>query len=243
MTFTTEGIVVRQTRYGDHGLVVNIYTRLEGMRPFMVRGGLKPGGKFRPSCFFPLSQVEISYARGKQHTGLPFLREAKLTYPYRAMYSDVRKSSVALFLSEVMSRFITQAEQDESFYGKIALALREFDSQDGHSAEFHLFFLLELSEALGFYPRMESPQAYFDLREGCFGCRPPLHADFLQGDLAAGLARLLDERSLKGNFPSLTLFPSALRFSLVQALTRYCQLQSGVEGNFKSLSVLRELFS
>lgn len=243
MTFSTEGIVVRQTRYGDHGLVLNIYTRLEGMRSFMLRGGLKQGGKFRSSCFFPLSQVEISYSRGKQQTtALPFLREAKLVYPYRKMYSDIRKSSVAMFLSEAMARFITQSEQDEIFYDKISLALRHFDSAEGSSAEFHLFFLLELCDALGFYPRMENAEDYFDLREGRFESCAPLHSDFLQGEMASGLARLLRERTEHGNIPHLTIFSSSLRFSLVQALTRYCQLQSGVAGTFKSLSVLKEVF-
>ena len=243
MTIVTEGIVVRQTRYGDNAIVANIYTRCEGMQSFMVRGGLKSGGKFRSSCFFPLSQVEISYQRGKQGGGMPFLREIRLSRPYKDMYSDIRKSSVAFFLAEAMARFISQSEQDEVLYDKLAQALCEFDSRKENIAEFHLFFLLELASNLGFAPRMEGGTAYFDLREGCFCKFPPAHHDVLEAETALGLARLLSERAAQGEFPPLTLFSSSLRFSLVQALTHYCQLQCGTEGNFKSLPVLKELFS
>lgn len=243
MTLNTEGIVVRQTRYGDNALVVNIYTRSEGMRSFMVKGVLKSGGKFRASCFFPLSQVEISYSNGRQGGGMPFLREIRLVHPYKEMYSDIRKSSVAFFLSEAMARFITQSEQDAPFYDKLAQALCEFDRRQENIAEFHLFFLIELASSLGFCPRMEGGSRYFDLREGCFCDFPPVHRDFLEAEAASGLARLLTERADQGEFPCLTLFSSGLRFSLVQALTRYCQLQSGTEGSFKSLAVLREIFT
>lgn len=244
MTLTTEGIVVRQTRYGDNGVVVGIYTRAEGMRSFMVRGGLKPGGKFRSSCFFPLSQVEITYNSGKEGGGMPFLREIKLLYPYREMYADVRKSSVAFFLSEVMARFITQSEQDEFLYNSMAQALRDFDSRSEHIAEFHLFFFLELIAALGFYPRMAESGAYFDLREGCFRKDPPLHRDFLEGDMADSLCRLLHEREQQGSFPHCTVFQNAsVRFNLLQSLAHYCQLQTGSNVTLKSLSVLKELFA
>ena len=243
MTLTTEGIVVRQTRYGDHALVVNIYTRCEGMQSFMVRGGVKPGGKFRSSCFFPLSQVEISYSRGKQGGGIPFLREIRLAHPYKEMYSDIRKSSVAFFLAEAMARFISQSEQDVFLYDKLAQALTRFDSRQENIAEFHLFFLLELASNLGFCPRMEGGSRYFDLREGCFCDSPPVHRDFLEAEAATGLARLLSARVEQDGFPGITLFSSNLRFNLVQALTRYCQLQSGTEGTFKTLAVLKEVFS
>ncbi|MCM1040813.1 MAG: DNA repair protein RecO [Bacteroides sp.] len=243
MNLSTEGIVVRQTRYGDNALVVNIYTRSEGMQSFMVRGGQKAGGRFRASCFFPLSQVEIGYSRGKQNAGMPFLREVRLAHPYREMYSDIRKSSVAFFLAEVMARFITQSEQDPFFYDRLARSLREFDGRQENIAEFHLFFLLELASNLGFCPRMEGGSRYFDLREGCFCDFPPVHREFLEAEAARGLARLLQERNAQGEFPSVVLFPSTLRFALLQALTRYCQLQSGIEGTFKSLAVLKEVFS
>lgn len=244
MILSTEGIVVRQTRYGDHGLVVGIYTRAEGMRSFMVRGGLKSGGKFRSSCFFPLSQVEISYRCGKAGGGMPFLKEIRLAYPYREIYTDMRKNSVAFFLAELMARSITQSEQDEYFYDNMAQALRDFDLRGEHIAEFHLFFLLELTFALGFYPRMDAPDLeYFDLREGCFCGQPPLHRDYMEGELSRALACLLSARLQNGRFPRQTFFSSSLRFNLLQALTRYCQLQSGTEGSFKSLAVLREVFA
>ena len=245
MRVSTEGIVLQQIRYGDNSSVVKIYTRQSGLQSFMLRGGSRPGGRFRASCFFPLSQVEITYNQPRQGAGMPYLSEVKISHAYREMFTDIRKSSVALFLAEVMVRCITQSEQDTVFYEKTARALRRFDLQSGNLAEFHLFFVLEIASALGFYPMAEGHgAAYFDLRELCFLPERPVHEDFLQGRDAANMERLLCERERNGGeIPFLNMFSSAERFALLQALIRYCKLQSGMEGSIKSLSVLREIFT
>lgn len=245
MRVSTEGIVLQQIRYGDNSSVIKIYTRQDGMQSFMLKGGLRSGGRFRASCFFPLSQVEITYNRPRQGGGMPYLSEVKIAHVYREMYADIRKSSVAFFLSEMMVRCITESEQDEVFYEKTARALQQFDLQDGNHAEFHLFFILEIASALGFYPMVDKKTTgYFDLREGRFLPERPAHDDILQGRDAANMARLLDIHSRSGGeIPFLTLFSSSERFALLQALVRYCKLQSGIEGTFKSLAVLRELFT
>ncbi len=246
MRVSTEGIVLQRIRYGDNSSVVKIYTRQGGMQSFMLKSGSRSGGRFRSSCFFPLSQVEISYSSARPGAGMSYLSEVKIAYAYREMYADVRKSSVAFFLAEMMVRCITQSEQDEVFYDKVARALRRFDLQSDNLAEFHLFFVLEMASALGFYPLMAegASVAYFDLREGRFVQERPIHADFLQGGAAADLVRLLDTHVRSGgDIPFLRLFSSSERFALLQALVRYCQLQSGTEGTFKSLAVLREIFS
>lgn len=241
----TEGIVLSTTRFGDNKLVVNVYTRLEGKRGFLVRLPSKAGGKMRLSYFFPMNQLELCYDSSRHGSDLSYLSEAKLAYVYREMHADIRKSSVACFLAEVMGRCIMESEQDVCFYDKISAALRQFDTRQRGISEFHLFFLLALADSLGFYPQAETHPAdvYFDLREGCFVSVPPVHEDFLRGEAARDLALLLQARnqSLDG-FPEISLFDSSRRHALLQALSSYCRIQSGISGSFKSMEVLREVF-
>ena len=105
MRQVSEGIVLTSTRYGDNRLVVNIYTREEGRRGFLVRMPETARGKVKSSYFFPLSQLEIAFNSPKEKQELVYIGDVKVVYAYREMYSDIRKSSVACFLAEVMRGF------------------------------------------------------------------------------------------------------------------------------------------
>ena len=180
MRQVSEGIVLTSTRYGDNRLVVNIYTREEGRRGFLVRMPETARGKVKSSYFFPLSQLEIAFNSPKEKQELVYIGDVKVVYAYREMYSDIRKSSVACFLAEVMGRCISESETDTRFYDVLSSALRRFDMQREGVAEFHLFFLLAMAEYLGFYPHAaeHATDVYFDLREGCFVSVPPMKTIF-----------------------------------------------------------------
>ena len=184
MRLQTEGIVLSATRYGDNRLIVNMYTRQEGRRAFLVRLAAKSRGRFRSSYFFPLTQLELVFDSLHSGDELCYLTEARLAYVYRDMYADIRKSSVACFLAEVMGRCISQAEGAPWFYDSLAAALRGFDARRQGVSDFHLFFLLALAGFLGVYPseRKRAEDAYFDLREGAFVPEPPSHRDYLDAD-------------------------------------------------------------
>ena len=122
--------MLSSTKCGDGKMVVNVYTREEGKRGFLVRLPSSSAGKGRmkASFFFPLSQIEATFSEPRQGQDLVYLNDVKVVYAYREMYTDIRKSSVACFLAEVMGRCILQSEQDIRFYDTVATALRQFDA-------------------------------------------------------------------------------------------------------------------
>ena len=245
MRLQTEGIVLSATRYGDNRLIVNMYTRQEGRRAFLVRLAAKSRGRFRSSYFFPLTQLELVFDSLHSGDELCYLTEARLAYVYRDMYADIRKSSVACFLAEVMGRCISQAEGAPWFYDSLAAALRGFDARRQGVADFHLFFLLALAGFLGVYPseRKRAEDAYFDLREGAFVPEPPSHRDYLDACQADDLAMLMDARRQSADgFPEANLFPSGRRQALLHALADYCRIHAGLDQGFRTLDVLEDVF-
>lgn len=245
MTVLSEGIVLSLVRYGDHSSVVGIYTREEGLQSFMVKGIGKKNGRFRNAYFFPLSQVELVYTRTKP-SGLLFIKEIRNSYVYRNLYTDIRKSTVAMFLSEIMSKTITQSEQDYRFYDRMSALLKFFDEDEANVAEFHLYFLLELASSMGFCPSLgnHGAEAYFDFNEGCFtSCIPP-HTEYIGGitvaDLHCLVSLYLDESTPVSSRP---MFPSSRRTDLLRCLVRYIQIQAGWKGDLSSLEILHEVFS
>ena len=102
MRRVSEGIMLSSTKCGDGKMVVNVYTREEGKRGFLVRLPSSSAGKGRmkASFFFPLSQIEATFSEPRQGQDLAYLNDVKVVYAYREMYTDIRKSSVACFLAE-----------------------------------------------------------------------------------------------------------------------------------------------
>lgn len=246
MIVSYNGLVIRKIGYGENRLVVSIYSEQEGMRTFMVRVPSKPGGKFRPSFFFPLSQIEFSFDRKPGDSDvMPYLRDVKFSYVYRNLYSDVHKSSMAIFMAEVMGRCITQSEADPRFFSRLVSALQQLDLQETGYADFHLFFLLEMASLMGVYPqgKKRSSDVFFDLREGCFLSDRPAHSAFVEGLVVSDLAALIERRGRDGIFPAEGFFGRKRRWVLLSVLTEYCRIQAGISGSFHSLEVLHSLYA
>ena len=168
MLMTTAAIAIHALRYGEADLIVKLYTRQSGLRSYLLRGILKSKkAKIRASLFQPLSLLEIE-ANHKDKGTLEHLKDARLIQPYRTLHTEIIKSSVVLFLSEILKSTIQEEEENESLYIFLENSFLWFDNQDT-LGNFHLLFLLNLTKYLGFYPDDSQIEArYFNLLEGYF---------------------------------------------------------------------------
>ena len=168
MQLTTPAIVLSALKYGDTSLIVKALTASNGIKSYLVKGVLgSKKGKLKAAYFQPLTQLEMEVYHKNKGT-LESIREAKIGYPYYSLQTDVIKNAIGLFCAEMLVHSITEEERDPGLFRFIEAALQWLDVHD-QVANFHLYFLLELSRYLGFYPdtsEMEAP--YFDLVEGSF---------------------------------------------------------------------------
>lgn len=151
MLVTTSAIVISSLKYGEADLIVKCYTRSDGLKSYLLRRILKSKkGKLRTAMFQPLTQLEI-VANHKNQGTLESIREAKLILHYKTLHTDVVKTTVVLFLSEILKSAIQEEEANPALYEYLVKA---FNWMDGHGdiANFHLLFLLHLTRYLGFYP-------------------------------------------------------------------------------------------
>ncbi|MEG1717606.1 MAG: DNA repair protein RecO [Bacteroidales bacterium] len=248
MIINTEGIVLRQIKYGDSSSILKIYTRLRGVQSFMVRGMRKVGSKQKSALFFPLTELDITAHIEKNQ--LHYLKEVKLAYPYQSLYMDIRKSGIAVFLSEMLNKCLNEGESDNKLFDYIWYSLREFDaSKENFNADFHLYFLFDLSAFLGFYPRREEndKSKLFDMREGCFCVEPPSHLDYLNENMASLFRCFLlwKEQQEKGMLeqgnerPQLNL---SQRQQVLRCIVQYYRIQLPIIGEVKSMEILQEVF-
>ncbi|RMB59082.1 DNA repair protein RecO [Dokdonia sinensis] len=168
MLVKTQAIVISALKYGEADLIVKCYTASSGLKSYLLRGILKSKkGKLRTAMFQPLTQLDIE-ANHKDKGTLESIREAKVAYHYQTLYTNVAKSAIVFFLSDILRSAIQEEEENLELFNFLVAATSWLDSNDV-IANFHLLFLLRLSQYLGFYPDdSDIDREYFNLIDGTF---------------------------------------------------------------------------
>lgn len=240
MFHTTRGIVFRQTKYSDSSLVVRIMTEEMGLRSYIIKGARGPKAKIKASLFQPLTLLELVVSQ-KEKTDLQHIREARVAYPYQSIHLDIRKSSILLFLNELLYKSIQEEAVNPELFRYIFDHLILLDQTSENPANFHLLFMIHLTRNLGFFPhgRYLNEGTVFDLVEGQFLQAEALPADnFITGVNCAWFSKLLANQPEK--FYSIAV-PSAVRSGLLEKILRYYHLHLPLTGEFKSHLVLHDV--
>jgi DNA repair protein RecO (recombination protein O) len=241
MLVETDAVVLSSIKYGDSSLIARCYCKEIGLKSFLLKGILssKKGG-LKKSLFQPLSIIRlITQIKNDQQVGLLFIKEAQLGFPLIEIPSDIKKNTVALFLSEILTRVISEeGSPNGSLYHFIEKNVIKFETE-AFSAQFHLKFMLELTQELGFYPNLSDiDQNYFDLENGCF-CGHATGRLHKGGDTIVALKQLL-----RCNFDTLgqIKISNTTRNDVLGLLIDYFNIHLQGFGKIKSVNILHEVF-
>ena len=169
MRVSTKAIVLSTVRYGEADVIVKMLTASSGVKSYMIRGLQKSKrGAFRPAMFQPLTLLQLQ-AIHRDKGYLERLAEAKVSYHYLSLHSDIIKSSMALFLAEILKMTVQEQEPNSGLFDFLTDALILLDTTIS-PLNFHLKIVLELQHYLGFYPDFERADLpFFNLEEGIGG--------------------------------------------------------------------------
>ena len=168
MLIATKAIVLKSFKFQESSLIVKMFTESNGVQTFMVKGvrSVRANGK---AAMFQSGMILDIIMYYQEHKSFKTLKEYKASYVYSTALYDIRKSSVLMFLLEVLEQCIHADHEDDQLFMFISNALINFDKED-FDPDFHIYFLLELMKHLGIYPsgRYGASTPYFDIREGEF---------------------------------------------------------------------------
>ncbi len=234
----TEAIVLGSVKYGDNSIILRTYTREKGLKSFIAGGLHSKKGPLRPALVQPLSLLEIVfYDQSKGE--LKRLKEASVAHPYRSVYFNPVKSSLAMFLGEMLSHVLKEEEANEPMFQFLFDALVDLDQRQEGLGNFHLVLLYRLCAYLGFAPEPPPPDAeFFDLLNGVYVAYEPPHFHFLRQH-ETGLWQQLHHFS-RGDQDQLKL-NGVDRSKLLDALVDYYRLHLTDFGELRSLPILKEL--
>ena len=237
----TQGIFLHQVKYSDNSIIANIYTEEYGRRSYMVNGVHGKNAVVKAAMLQPMYILDLEvYHRTARDINR--LKSARVAVPYTSIPYDISKSSVVLFLAEILNKCLREEEANRELYRFIVHSLMFLDLSEKGTANFHLWFLLKLTAFLGILPNRENLKTsnYFDLKKAGFVLSEPAHPQFMDKRDTENFIRLF---SLSfSNLPELQL-SSRDRQSLLQKLIEFYHIHFEFIGELKSLRVLKEVFN
>ncbi|MBD0723780.1 DNA repair protein RecO [Flavobacterium sp. L1I52] len=168
MQIKTKAIVISALKYQEKSLIVKCFTLSHGLKSYFVRDAFSGRKTSQKMAYFqPMSILEIE-ATHKNKGTLEHFKEIKIAAPFQSIHSDIFKSTIVLFLSEILHHSIHEEEKNETLFTFLETALHWLDNHD-EIANFHLILMLEMTKYLGFYPdTSDSDMLFFEINEGIF---------------------------------------------------------------------------
>lgn len=235
------GIVLRTVKYGDSSLIVDLFTEGHGRQSFMTSIARSKRSVRTVSLWQPLSMVEFQADIRPGASRLPRPVDVQQYYSYSDLPFSPIKSSLAIFISEFLCAALREEKDNAPLYSYLESSLQWLDMSDNPSAiaNFHLVFLMHLSQFIGIYPNTEDSGNYFDLLAGTFTHGQPMHSHFLKPEEARYLPILF-----RMNYATMHLFhfSRAARMRILSVLNTYYRLHVPSFPELKSLDVLHEMF-
>ncbi|HZY37357.1 MAG TPA: DNA repair protein RecO [Mucilaginibacter sp.] len=239
MLHKTRGIVFKTTDYGDNSIIVQVFTEKFGLQSYIVNGAKKPKAKMSRNMFQPLHLLDMVVYH-KNTGNVQRIKEAKNAPVLQTIPYDVVKSSLAIFLNEVLYKAVKQQSADENLFEFVFHAIEWLDNQTDGLANFHLLFLIYLTRYLGFYPdtQLAATAGYFDLKDGVFRNYKPESILYLSPPHTQNFAALL-----QCTFENLAQFKlnNDERRYLIHKVLDYYTLHIEGFGNIRSHEVLEEV--
>lgn len=234
------GIVLHHINYGETSIILHLYTDQRGRLSVIIPGARGKRKNKRISIYHNLSilDLEVYYKESRE---LQQIKEAKPVIPLTGLVGDPIKSTIALFLAEVLYRCLKEEEANLDLFEFLENSIRYFEMADEGIANFHLFLLVHLTRFLGFSPMNNHQNAgnWFDLRSGSFTDNPPDPSSRLDPKTSSLLSKIMNSTPQEANSIPLN---RALRNELLSGILNFYKLHLGEMGEIKSYAILKEIF-
>lgn len=239
MFHSVEAIVLQLIPHKDHNAIVKLFTRESGLVSCWINSLHNKSSGIRSSGLQPLTIINaiIDQRETKQ---LSTLREMQISFFPAGISNNIEKSAIAIFIAELLTHTIKDSATDESLYLFLRESIILLDHADEKCSNFHIVFMLNLSNHFGLLPKNSfTPQTpYLNLEEGNYQSKTPNHTSFLYPDESECISKL--STLPISSFADAEL-PPAMRKNILHGLLKYFEIHAGM-APLKSHLVLEEVF-
>ena len=232
MIVSTQGIVMRATKYGDTSLIVKIFTQEQGNQSFIIKNAFRKNNRFAASYFTPLAMMDISYEDHSKGS-LKYLKDIAPHRTSNPLFYDPAKSSILLFYNEILYKMLMDSGEDKVLFDFLRREIDRVNTATDSLAELPLRFLLRLCKVMGYFPEdnYSATNEYFSMQECRFQSYYVEDAGIMSRNESSYLHQLLSEEKY---VPA----TRGLRAALLKQLVAYLQMHNEQIHKIDSLEIL-----
>ncbi len=236
----TRGIVLSKIKYTDSGIIARVYTRKFGRQSLIIKGMRKRKAGKHTVLLQPMFILDVVMYY-KESREMQILKEFSAAFTSYDIYSNVKKSCVAIFLGEILTSVLKEESPNEEMFDYIEESIVYFNSSTENFANFHIAFLAGLSSFLGFEPNMQTnpENLFFDMTNGKFVPTPPVHGNYANEEVSGILAEFF--RTSYGQISKIAL-SGIQRNEVLDTIVKYFSHHLPSLKKINSLAVLKEVF-
>ena len=225
MRHRINGIVLNYIRYSESSVIAKIYTDLFGLQGYIVNNVRSSKPKYNIALFQPVTQLEfIGY---HNYSGkLNRVSEIRISRAYSDIPFNVRKSTVAIFLSEVLLKTLQEETSNPELFEFLSRSFSQYDDLKKNYQNFHLQFLFRYLKYIGL--ELTGIDNLFESEQ--------------DARLFSFIDSTVVEHLLRNPYGSPSSITHSQRRDFVPILVSFIARNMHIDNNFKSLQVLKEVF-
>jgi DNA repair protein RecO (recombination protein O) len=222
MIAKTRGIVFRFTKFQETSIIVTIFTEQFGLQSYIVNGVRSKSAKNKIALYQPLTLLNLVVYH-RENANIERIKEISCLYPYRTLSSDVKKSTLAMFLNELLNKTVKDESHAAETFEFLCQSFISLDSLHAGYENFHLIFMVKLCRYLGF---------------GVYNLNEVLGGRVTDPETEALLSKLLT-----AEYETTFYITNAQRRMLLDLLLKFYLEHMENLGEIKSVQVLKDVFS
>jgi DNA repair protein RecO (recombination protein O) len=216
----TRGIVFRFTRFRETSIIVTIFTEHFGLQAYIVNGVRSASARGKMALYQPLTLLDLVVYH-KEQANILRIKEIKCLHQYQSLPTDIKKSAIAMFLTELVNKTIKDESHAHDLFAFLSDSMVRLDEMPSGYENFHLVFMIRLSRLLGF---------------GAFSA-----TDITGGNLADESTMSLISQLINSHYQQPVVLTMVQRREILDWLLRFYKAHIDSLGEFKSVDVLREV--
>lgn len=229
MLHKTRGIVLNYIKYKETSIIARIYTESFGIQSYIINSVRSQKSKKGLALLQPLTILDmVVYFKNQKSDGLQRISEYRPAFNFTSIPFDIKKSAVALFITELLSKVLKEEEDQGHVFEFLFHFILDLDQRKENYSSHHLYLMTQLTHYIGFGIHSKN-----ELRnDGLLHELTTSYEEIYDGVI------LLNECKLSDHFD----INQQLRRDILNYLIEYYKLH--VEGfkELKSLEVLTQLF-
>ena len=220
MTEKTRGLVLSYIKYKETSIICKIFTESFGIQSYIING-IRNSKSKNIGLFQPLNILELVVYH-KKSSDLQRIKETKLQYLYKTMHLDIKKISMCFFLSEFLSKVLSNEENQNEKFEFILNSLIFLDSLSTGYSNFHIQFLIKFARLCGFEITKSNQLTDLGIAEN-------------------DLKKYVDS-CIKNNYDIKINSNNILRNKVINLLLKYFSVNLDIRISLNSANVLKEIF-